>query len=83
MLKQGGLCEICDAVVLVRAKKDVRIKRIMQRDSISEENARNRIESQPDDNEYMAYCDFSVDNSGEFTPNEIADMVFDFAESKR
>ncbi len=83
VLKQGGLWELCDIVVLVRAEKQVRIKRIMQRDTLSEENAKNRIESQPDDKEYMEYCDFVADNSGDFKPDEIADMILDFAESKR
>lgn len=83
VLNQGGLAEICDIIILVTAKKDVRIKRIIKRDNLSYENAKNRIESQPGDEEYKKYCDFTVDNSGQDSLEDIKNKVVDFINSKK
>ena len=45
-LIESGAAEGCDAVVGVLAPKEVRVRRIMSREGISEEYARKRVEAQ-------------------------------------
>ena len=53
----------CDMMVGIIADKEVRKKRIMERDSLSEEEAWLRINAQKDDSFYIENCDFVIDNS--------------------
>ena len=53
LLIEGGLLPYCDSVVVVLAPKEDRIKRIMARDSLTEEEAAARIDSQPEDAFYL------------------------------
>ena len=48
-LIESGLGELCDAVVGVLAPPEVRVRRIMARDGISEDYARMRVKAQQDD----------------------------------
>ncbi len=63
LLKKGGLMEFCEVSVAIVADKDARIERIMNRDNLSYEAAKNRINSQVSDDTYKEYCDFVFDNS--------------------
>ena len=83
LLNKGGLSHLCDAVVLITADKDVRANRITARDSITEENAKNRIESQESDEEYMSCCDFAVDNSGRESIECIKNKIIGFIDKIR
>ena len=65
VLKESGILDMCDYVIAVIAEKDIRIKRIMERDGITEEAAKNRINSQEPDAKYVQYADFVIDNSGD------------------
>ena len=58
VLIESELREKCDIVVGVTAPFDVRVKRIMARDGISEEYARLRIAAQPPDSFYEDNCDY-------------------------
>lgn len=82
VLKQGGFAELCDIIILVTAKKEIRIERIMKRDSLSFENAKNRIESQESDEQYKKYCDFAVDNSGKEDITEVKNKILCFIKSR-
>lgn len=53
----------CDLMVGIVADKEVRKKRIMERDGLSEEDAELRISAQKDDSFYIENCDFVIDNS--------------------
>ena len=61
-LIESGLGAICDATVAVTAPEEVRIKRIMARDSITEEYARSRIAAQKDADYFRAQCDYEFVN---------------------
>ena len=63
-LFEGGLAELCDITVAVTAPIEDRVKRIMLRDGISEEYARNRISAQKSDSWFRERCDYTLENSG-------------------
>lgn len=63
-LFEGGLAELCDVTVAVTAPEDARIRRLMQRDSISEEYARSRIRAQHDESWFREKCGTVIENDG-------------------
>ena len=56
-LIESGMDELYRPVVGILAPKEVRIARIMVRDSIDEDYARHRVESQQPDSFYEEHCD--------------------------
>ncbi len=62
LLFEAGLHDKCDYTIAICAEKDVRINRIANRDNISTESAKKRIESQKDDSFYIEKSNFSVRN---------------------
>lgn len=64
VLKKTRIKELCDFIVAVVAPCEQRIKRIMQRDYLTEERAVERINSQPTDAEYAHGVDFVILNNG-------------------
>jgi len=65
-LFEGDLAQLCDVTVAVTAPVELRVLRLMARDGISEEYARNRIAAQHDDAWFAARCDYVLENSGSF-----------------
>ena len=65
LLAEAGLTDICDDIWVVYADSEVRVKRIMERDSITEEQARNRIASQKTWEEYKSLGAVIIDNSSD------------------
>ena len=63
-LFEGGLAELCDVTVAVCAPVEDRVKRIILRDGISEEYARNRIDAQHPDDWFRSKCDYTLENDG-------------------
>ena len=63
-LFEGGLAELCDMTVAVTAPEEIRVQRLMQRDSISEDYARSRIAAQHTENWFRDHCDCTLENSG-------------------
>ena len=63
-LFEGGLAELCDFTVAVTAPEKQRIVRLMQRDMITEEYARNRISAQHTDRWFREKCDYYLHNAG-------------------
>ena len=63
----------CDFLVGVLADKELRIQRIMARDSLSKESAKRRIEAQKQDSFYIENCDFVVYNNG--NEHDIDDLI--------
>ena len=61
-LFESGLAELCDVTVAVTAPTECRVQRLMVRDGISEEYARNRINAQHNDEWFRAHCDCVLEN---------------------
>lgn len=75
VLKESGILDMCDYVIAVIADKALRVERIMERDGISEEAAKNRINSQEPDAKYIQYADFVIDNSGDESLEVLLDDI--------
>lgn len=65
LLAESGLSEVCDDIWVVYADAAVREKRIMERDGIDVEQARNRIGSQKTWEEYKKLGAVIIDNSSD------------------
>lgn len=61
-LIESGLGDLCDWTVALTAAPNVRMKRIMARDGISEERAKARIAAQKPDKFYRRNCTFLLEN---------------------
>ena len=61
-LIECGLGAICDATVAVTAPEEVRVKRIMARDSITEDYARSRVAAQQSEEYFRTRCDYEFVN---------------------
>lgn len=64
-LVESGLGAECDAVVAVLAPLETRIRRIMDREGISEDYARRRALAQKGDDFFRAHCDQVLENGPE------------------
>lgn len=62
-LFEGGLAELCDVTVAVTAPEEVRVKRLMLRDNISEDYARSRIAAQHEESWFRERCDWILENN--------------------
>ena len=65
LLLETGLNSICTKTLCVLADEDIRLARIMERDSLVQADAKARISSQPDDDFYISRCDFVLYNNGD------------------
>lgn len=63
LLIETGMQRMCDAVWLVTADEQTRVRRICARDGLNEQQARARIRSQMSDQEKRAYATAVLDNS--------------------
>ena len=61
-LFEGGLRELCHVTVAVTAPEEARIRRLMQRDGISEEYALARIRAQHSESWFREQCDYVLVN---------------------
>ena len=64
-LFEGGLAELCDVTVAITAPTEVRVKRLMVRDSIPEDYARSRIAAQHDESWFRERCDDILENNSD------------------
>lgn len=55
---------VCDYIISVVADEEIRTKRIMSRDNISEEMAKSRINAQLSENYFKDNSDFILENNG-------------------
>ncbi len=60
----------CDLTVAVIADPEVRLRRIMSRDNISEDAARARMKNQMSNEEYQQLADICFENNGDITKAE-------------
>ncbi len=63
-LFESGLAGLCDVTVAVIAPADIRLQRLMERDGISADYAKSRIDAQPKDDWFREKCNFILENSG-------------------
>ena len=64
-LLESGLDRLCDRTVAVTAPTELRVRRIMARDNITEQYARLRISAQNSDEYYRSKCDCELNNGSE------------------
>lgn len=58
--------ELCESVAAVIADTDIRIKRIIERDGITYEEAKSRIGAQPSNDFYRKKADYIIENNGRY-----------------
>ena len=63
-LFEGGLAELCAVTVAVVAPVEDRVRRLMERDQITEDYARSRIAAQRTNEEFSKLCQYTLDNNG-------------------
>jgi L-threonylcarbamoyladenylate synthase len=64
-LLESGLDRLCDKTIAVTAPTELRVRRIMARDGITEQYARLRISAQKPDEYYRSKCDVELSNGTE------------------
>lgn len=62
-LFESGLADICDVTICVIADRDTRIKRIMERDGLTLQEAEERINAQKSDDFYKENADYVIYNN--------------------
>ena len=63
LLFEVGLDAKCDLVLLIIADMGIRVRRVCERDGISEQDVRDRIRNQMSDDEKIERADIIIDNS--------------------
>jgi dephospho-CoA kinase len=64
---------LCEFIVSVTANAQVRLARIKTRDALTDEQARLRLDAQPDDDFYRAHSRYVISNNT--TPQELEKEV--------
>lgn len=64
-IHECDIWKICDKCIFVSCPEEVRIDRIMKRDNISYEYAKNRVNAQKSDEYYREICDIEIANDGQ------------------
>ncbi len=64
LLVQTGLYKQMDAVWLVTADQEARVRRVMERDGVDEQSVLQRIKNQPDDKWLSKFADDTIPNDG-------------------
>ncbi len=62
ILIESGAYKQMDKIILVTAPEVIRVKRVVERDKVSEEKVNARIQAQISDKEKLAYTDFVIAN---------------------
>ena len=78
-LFEGGLADLCDVTVAVTAPEDLRIRRLMDRDGITEDYAKKRIAAQHTEGWFREKCDYCLHNDG--TPAQFRTKCLAFLHS--
>jgi len=64
---EAGFADFFDKIIVVYCSKDIQIRRLMERDGISEAEARKKISSQKPLEEKKKYADYLIDTSGDIS----------------
>ncbi|MGH2666683.1 dephospho-CoA kinase [Flavobacterium sp.] len=62
ILFESGSYKFCNKIITVIASKETRIKRVMQRDNVTEQEVLDRIKNQWSDSEKIAKSDYIIEN---------------------
>ena len=62
--EESGAGELCGATIAVTARPEVRVRRIMAREGISEEYARRRVAAQKPEAWFEEHCTYTLRNDG-------------------
>ena len=81
LLYESGEDVLCDAVAVVTAPAEIRLRRIMQRDGINLEQARQRISAQPEQEFYTQKADYILDGSGQ--PDRLYQATYQLLDALR
>ena len=79
LLFEGNYEVLVDKVLLISSKKEIQLKRVQIRDSVSLENAENIIKRQISVEEKEKRADYIIENNG--TQQEFYKKLEDFLES--
>lgn len=81
---EAGFVDFFDKIIMVYCREDIQIKRLMERDQISQPEAMKKIKSQMNPREKMKYADYTIDTSGslgstvEQTERVYRNLLFDY-----
>lgn len=76
-LMESGLDRLCDRTIAVTAPAELRVRRIMARDNITEQYARLRLSAQRPDEYYRSRCDCELANNAD-SPEQFQAEARDF-----
>lgn len=76
LLLEAGLEKCCDSVVALIADKELKIKRICQRDNIDKKTAESRLNIQQDDSYYTERADYVIVNKENYDLKAEIDKIF-------
>lgn len=62
LIESGAYIEL-DILIVVFANKEIRIKRVMNRDNVAKEDVEKRIETQLSDSERLKFAHYSIENN--------------------
>ncbi len=79
--------DFCELIISVISRKELRLKRIMERDNLSMESARNRMDSQLEEEFFRNNSDFIIKNNGDMenlfdVSKEVSDKIRDYYNNK-
>lgn len=77
LLFETGIDKFCDFTVGITAKRETCVKRICKRDSISEELAKARIDSQNKEEYFKIHCDYIINNDDESDLENDIEEIFE------
>ncbi len=81
LLLEAPFCDLCDEIWVVSATKEVRLKRIMERDGIDQDHALGRMRAQRDWESYCKTAPVVIDNST--TVEEVKRQVMQLLAQKK
>ena len=61
-LFESGVSELCHVTLAVLAPPEVRVRRVMDREGVSEDYARSRVKAQKPDEYFSRHCDYTLIN---------------------
>ena len=63
ILIESGAYKELDILIVVFANKEIRIKRVMNRDNVAKEDVEKRMETQLSDSERLKFAHYSIENN--------------------
>lgn len=77
LLYESGMQSMFDGVIVVYVPRDVQIKRLMQRDDLSEDQAVQRLNAQMDIEDKRSRADYVIYNDGELeqTQQQVLELI--------